>query len=45
VRRRVLDVQLARLSHRVGDADFAALDAAARVARLTSRLERDELEW
>jgi hypothetical protein len=45
VRRRVLDVQLARLSFRLGGRDLAARDAAARTVTLTSRLERNELAW
>lgn len=45
VRRRVLNVQLARLAFRLGDTDLAALDAAARTVRLASRLERNELTW
>ena len=45
VRRRVLDVQLARLACRLAGTDVAARDAAARTLSLVSRLERNELEW
>ncbi|WP_448625001.1 hypothetical protein [Geodermatophilus sp. URMC 64] len=44
-RRRVLTAQLGRLGARVGDTDLAARDAADRARRLTSRLERGDLDW
>jgi hypothetical protein len=45
VRRRVLDVQLARLADRISGPDMVARDAGARSVRLASRMERDELGW
>ncbi len=45
VRRRVLDAQLARLAGRADGATLTGRDAAARVLRLSARLERGDFGW
>ena len=44
VRRRTLEAQLSRLLRRM-DGGPSAADTAERAARLTARLERDDLDW